>query len=424
MNKNIKQLLEILLQQDDYLTASQLSEILGVTERSIRNYVRLLNRNGDEDQLVVSTNKGYLIQRDVYSESVQGRLSDEGDAKLLFQIALILIRQANYISFDELACQIHYSVESVRSKVQLLFEKIKDLNIQVRLDSQIFTGIRIVGAEDQKRLLLEQLIPIELISKNKVVDSTFNLLEVITNREEVQRQEFLLDSVFSSEHVTMDFVVYAKVLSHLIILNYRYHNGFQVSNTNSMQNNVHYPEYSLANKILKEQSLAISNQNEILMLTNYLIALPMNIPKTYTPKLDNDQRKVIEDTLISAEKYYSIPLYSNHQNRAQITNHIIRLLNPLAERIPIFNPYSKETKREYLFAYSIACYLYDQLRNAFKLKIPESEIAYLAIHIQLILTANTVPTIDTMVVFSGKLTAAELFKYKLQTFFRSFRLDS
>ncbi len=43
MNEKIKQLLDILLQQKDYLTALQLSEMLGVTERSIRNYVRTLN---------------------------------------------------------------------------------------------------------------------------------------------------------------------------------------------------------------------------------------------------------------------------------------------------------------------------------------------------------------------------------------------
>ena len=57
MNEKIKQLLDILLQQKSYLTALQLSEMLGVTERSIRNYVRILNSSETQDPLIVSSNK-------------------------------------------------------------------------------------------------------------------------------------------------------------------------------------------------------------------------------------------------------------------------------------------------------------------------------------------------------------------------------
>ncbi len=71
MNEKIKQLLDILLQQKDYLTALQLSEMLGVTERSIRNYVRTLNSSETQGPLIISSNKGYRIQRDLYNESIE-----------------------------------------------------------------------------------------------------------------------------------------------------------------------------------------------------------------------------------------------------------------------------------------------------------------------------------------------------------------
>ena len=121
MNEKIKQLLDILLQQKSYLTALQLSEMLGVTERSIRNYVRTLNSSETQAPLIVSSNKGYRIQRDLYNESIENRLFAKDDADLLFKIALILMNQSTFITFDDLAVQLNYSVESIRSKVQALF---------------------------------------------------------------------------------------------------------------------------------------------------------------------------------------------------------------------------------------------------------------------------------------------------------------
>ena len=116
MNEKIKQLLDILLQQKSYLTALQLSEMLGVTERSIRNYVRTLNSSETQAPLIVSSNKGYRIQRDLYNESIENRLFAKDDADLLFKIALILMNQSTFITFDDLAVQLNYSVESIRNK--------------------------------------------------------------------------------------------------------------------------------------------------------------------------------------------------------------------------------------------------------------------------------------------------------------------
>ena len=183
MNEKIKQLLDILLQQKDYLTALQLSEMLGVTERSIRNYVRTLNSSETQGPLIISSNKGYRIQRDLYNESIENRLFAEDDAELLFRIAFILVSHVSFITFDDLAMQLNYSVESIRSKVQVLFSKIHDMNLNVALESRIFTGIRILGAENQKRLLLEQLIPIGKIVKGDLTDSTFKLLNGVCDKQ-------------------------------------------------------------------------------------------------------------------------------------------------------------------------------------------------------------------------------------------------
>ena len=417
MNEKIKQLLDILLQQKSYLTALQLSEMLGVTERSIRNYVRTLNSSETQAPLIVSSNKGYRIQRDLYNESIENRLFAKDDADLLFKIALILMNQSTFITFDDLAVQLNYSVESIRSKVQALFSKIHDMNLHVTLESRIFTGIRILGEENQKRLLLEQLIPIEEIVKGNLTESTFKLLGKLSSKEAINTEISSIDTVFSRHHTTMDFIVYAKIICHMIIAVSRYKDGHSISLSEVGSNNKSHPEFQLASSLLAMSVLPINNEAETMALTNYLIALPLNMPGAFVPEMNQLQRNRLEASLKRAEEYYGIPLYSNERYRAQIMNHIMRLLDPLEESIPIFNPYSKQTKREYLFAYSIACFLYDDLESDFRLQIPESEIAYLAIHIQLVLTEETKNGIQTKLVFQGKKAEGELFRYKIQTYF-------
>lgn len=422
MNKNLRTLLDLLLQQEDYLTAKQIAEMLGVTERSIRNYVKTLNSSTNQGPLILSSSKGYKIQKSIYNESIKNRLFDKTDSVLLFRIVLILIKQESYISFDDLAISLHYSIERIRSKVQLLFSKIKELKIKAKLDSQIFTGIRIVGDEDQKRLLLEQFVPIESIEKKLLIDTTYKALSKICTKEEIKIQVRIIDEVFSKYHANMEFVVYVKIITHILIAVYRRSEGWEISHNESNNVDVNYAEYDMASDIISRQKKDKYSKAEIIALTNYLISLPINLPEIHTINLNKSQLCSVEKTLKSAEKYYSIPLYSNHQYRAQVTNHIMRLLNPLSESIPIFNPYSKETKREYLFAYSIACFIYDELEKYFDIIIPESEIAYLAIHVQLVLTEEAKRPIETLLIYQGKNTEAELFKYKIQTFFPTIKI--
>ncbi|MCT3527969.1 HTH domain-containing protein [Latilactobacillus curvatus] len=92
MNKKMELLLDILLQQDDYLTASQLAQIIGVTERSIRNYVRNLNGNQYQEPLIIATNAGYKIQKAIYNESVKNQLLDKDVTNILFRQITSLIR--------------------------------------------------------------------------------------------------------------------------------------------------------------------------------------------------------------------------------------------------------------------------------------------------------------------------------------------
>ena len=167
MNKNINKMLDVLLQQKGFITNKQLSDLVGVTERSIRNYVAKVNGTFKDDKLIVSTEKGYKINKGKYDSSSIGSDDPNTDDQILFRIALLLTNSDEYTQIDVIADKLSYSGESIRSKIQKLFMRIKKLDIELNFESKIFTGVRLVGNEESKRLLLEELVPIKIFYSHK-----------------------------------------------------------------------------------------------------------------------------------------------------------------------------------------------------------------------------------------------------------------
>lgn len=182
LNKKIEMLLDVLLRQDDYLTAEQLANMLGVTERSIRNYVSKLNQRSNEEYLIESSNRGYRLTNKISDKTLSTPINSNSQSILMFNIFAILIQQSDYISYDFLAQKLHYSMESIRSKVQELFAIINNLDIDVELQTKIFTGIRLMGKESQKRLLLEQLVNLQSIKKQSIIEDIKNILVLICQK--------------------------------------------------------------------------------------------------------------------------------------------------------------------------------------------------------------------------------------------------
>ncbi|GMA09068.1 transcriptional antiterminator [Tetragenococcus halophilus subsp. flandriensis] len=426
MKEKTRNLLNILSQQNDFVTSNQLAEMLAVTPRSIRNYVNTLNQKSESlEPLIISTNQGYKLQKDIDTRNIKDSFVDKKEIDLLFQITLLLINHTEYLTYEKLAEKLHYSYESIRGKVQLLFAKIKNLQINVELESRIFTGIRLNGDEEQFRLLLEQFIAFEDIKKDNLIETVYQALHGLCEREAIESQVNHLDAIFSKKHVTMDFIVYVKIICHMMIMLYRFNKSQFIDKdklTVFKENSP--PEFFIASEILDKQVPLREINVEINELTNYLLSLPIYVPIDHIYHIDIKQKEIIEKALKEAEENYQIPIFSNKQNKIRITNHIVRLLNPLIGSIPIFNPHSSQTRREYLFAYSIACFLYDKLQGSLGFRTPEGEIAYLTVHIQLVIIENLQPSINTLLVYRGKQTEAELYRYKIETYFPAIKVVS
>ncbi|RHW48226.1 PTS sugar transporter subunit IIA [Bombilactobacillus bombi] len=426
MNKNINKLLNALSQQKGFVTARQLAEIVGVTERSIRNYVNRINNTTKDQNVIISSREGYILNKKICSNYLNNKIYETIDDKLLFDIAIILTDTDEYIKLEDVSNKLHYSSESIRVKVQKLFYKIKKLGLNIKIDSRIFTGIKLIGEEKDKRILIEELVPIQNFSKDSLINDLNNFLSKITNIDELNLYcNEVINKTMINYHFTIGYLAYIKLIVHIVILKYRISNGNIVNCKNCYNVNdiCSFAEFKLSQNLAKQ--LKFNNYDkEIYMLTYYLLSLPINFSENDNIR-DNHTTINICETLLKTEKNFDLPLFSCEKYRTQIKNHISRAINPIKENIPIFNPYFSELKHEYLFAYVIASYIYDDLKNKLNIvNIPESEIAYLSIHIQFILNNHSSPVINALLICNCKKIEVELIKSKIEIFFENIKVQN
>lgn len=211
-------LLKVLAQQKDFVTARQLSQIIGVTERSVRNYVNKLNQAVEDQQnIIISSKSGYKLNQNTVTSNLNQQLISDDD-QLLVNMAIILVQASDYIPLEDISQKLHYSPENIRLKVQKLFYRIKETNIQIKLDSKIFTGIKLSGTESAKRLLIEELVPLQVFRRDNLLDDLACFLAKITTLVELKQYSSVINQVMTYNHCAINYLTYVKLLVHLAIM--------------------------------------------------------------------------------------------------------------------------------------------------------------------------------------------------------------
>ena len=69
MADKYERMLELLAQTDDWMTASELADQLGVTTRSVRNYVAAAKTAAHPLPILAASTAGYRLNRDAFAQA-------------------------------------------------------------------------------------------------------------------------------------------------------------------------------------------------------------------------------------------------------------------------------------------------------------------------------------------------------------------
>lgn len=415
------QLIDILLNQKGYVTAAKLAEMLNVTDRTIRNYVKDINENCS-DIVIFSSSQGYTIITDdsqIDQERSVINNKEPENAILEFEMIQFLMNEDQYTTYDEIAYKFYYSPQTIRKRMQMLTLNIQALGIAVSLDTKVFKGIKLIGTEMQKRILLESFFTYIHVKKEDYKDLVINRFKTWVEPDVIENVFKLVDEININYQLNMEFSIYKKLTSQLIIIIHQINHGYLVDIKDKELTSLRgFKEFEVAEAFRSQLHDYVNiTDDEAVFLVNYLMSLHLDLEEAEIKNRNPQIVDKIEAILFQVEQIYHVPTYSEKRFRNNILNHIYRIIYPASHNLLIYNPFVKETKAEYFFSFSIASNIALQIEKEFHVEIQDSEIAYLAYHIQVIIESKDKKRIKTIILYSRGYERTKLLASKIATYF-------
>lgn len=372
ITKRQRTIITILIEKNDWITSSQLANLLSISVRTLKSEIQFINQN--QSNCIISSKKGYYIQRDKVSSLLQevSQIPENYEERKYYILKEMILNDS--ISFDQLCEKLCISNITLQNELNRIRSEISQhqLNIHIK-KNQIFMS----GSDRGKRHILLDMINKELensffsiTSIQKLFPHTdLSMIKNIVSEILTQYQYFLDDYSLTNYvmHIAMmmelnhysdkedEKMIYSKEAEEIITDIYR-----------SLKN-----YFITSNFTLKDIFDA-----SILMMTRITPKKDANINEF----IDDDILRIIE--IISKEVYknYSIHLDFSHF-LTPFSFHLKNLFIRLKTGIHVTNIQFRQIKQEYPLIYSISVFIAQIIEKQIHIALPEDEIAFIALHI-------------------------------------------
>ncbi len=384
MSEKYERLLAYLAESDDWVTAGELADRLGVTTRSVRSYVTAVKTAAKPLEVIVSSTSGYRLNREAYATFLADRRSRDSEPGSPRERVHVIIRSLgdsiDGLDVYDLAAGLFVSESTIEAdlrKAKLLVEE-AGLSL-VRRGSTVALS----GTELNRRRLLSRLFRDE---------SAQGFLDL----ENIQRE-------FSSENL-------AGFKSELIAM--LDGNGYFVNEYSI--NNVLLHIAIAVDRVGKQQSidpaddqpaadaeLDVSPQLDELIRSHFGASLGARelrylsvllTTRVLTPGhgqpaesvassyLDPDDLAAMRDIVRLASDEYLVDL-NDEDFIVRLSLHIRNLVARAQENSFSRNPMTRSIKGSYPMIYELAVFIASQIQRREGIVVTEDEIAYIALHV-------------------------------------------
>ena len=150
MREKYVKLLVTLQEQDGYIRGGDLAKVLGVSDRTVRTYIKDLNDNYLVDAKIKNNNnKGYVLIGEIKEVKQSQQIEF---AERAFFIVKYLLEHDDWVTYDEIAEDLLFSSQTIRSDVLKIQQLMQEQLRKIKIESVIFQGICLKGSEIDKRL--------------------------------------------------------------------------------------------------------------------------------------------------------------------------------------------------------------------------------------------------------------------------------
>lgn len=377
-NKKTK-LLQILSGTENSVPATAIANMLGVSERTVRNYIKEINADGHSR--IQSSRDGYRLEHTSYDNRVY---QPEAETRVYRVLSDLLTNKKGINAFDE-ADSLYVSSSTV---INTIIPRIKRMvkEYDLRIESQKYQ-FSLIGSEKNKRKLIGH------IATNNTYgffNSTDALEQLFPNLDISNVMKRLYQTCQESNLFLNDYAL-NNLLIHILVILIRLESG------NWLEDNIGID--SAKNLLLgsqnKQEIIALADRISETFEKDYQIQIPecdyqqlliliaLNIEHETV-----DIRNVISQEFIyniisllsTVSHRYCTPEFTN-DFALQFALHMYYVRQRSTFQISYPNPIGHQFKKDYAHIFDMAVYFSHRFSSIYHIELNEDEIAFIAFHI-------------------------------------------
>jgi lichenan operon transcriptional antiterminator len=384
MKEKVKNLLNVLSRQNDWVTAFTLSKTLSISKRSVQNYIKEVNEIHHE--LISSSKLGFLINDksrlfNIFNADKTDQIPQNEEDRKKYILKKLLLENTQY-NLDQLADELYISPSTLTSeliKVKLELTKY-DLIFKTKANNAYIEGL-----EKNKKKMISNLI----FEDSKESFISMDLIQSYLPSFDIKQIKKIVIEVLKDKQFFIDDFSLLNFVLHIAIAMER--NKSKTDFTETIENRIVIDDNILSiTQLITED---ITNTFEVkfsptdqydlslLIMTRVMNINPDNISIHQLEAIVG--KDVVELVTVIQQKAYEI--YNINLDKQDFTVrfslHLRNLLIRLQNKIELKNPQMLLIKNTYPFIYDISVFISNLIKQNQNITISEDEIAYIALHI-------------------------------------------
>ena len=415
-----KQIIQILTKSTNKnpITISTIAEILNVSSRTVLREMPKIEEWLDENgfNFIKKPGVGLIIDESLENqqlilellevENVQKEYSKEERKRIILSELLIAKEPLKLFYFTN---QLKVSEGTLSNDLDGIEDWLKAFDI--KLIRRQGVGIYLEGNEKNYRTVLSDILYrtleekelIKLLKKSLNSPSSENSIEFsIENRmlnfidktiiKGIEKIVSELEEKFNFKLIDSDYI---GLVVHISLAVQRIKNGEKISMDKSSLSELEIlPEFAVATEITEKLEKVFTIEipkDEIGYITMHLKGARLRLNKVENDiDLDNLDIKQISNYIITeVENDFNIEIINKQKLSKDIYNHLVPAISRMSMKLNIRNPLLENIKEQYSEIYHSCENACEILKKITKIdKIPESEVAYIAMHIAAAIEEN------------------------------------
>lgn len=406
------------LSEDTFITASQLSEILQISTRTIRNDINEINQQLIKNGAEIVSKARYGIQlkindQEKYQEylcTLDKEISDTYDTRYL-QITEYLLELEESITMDSLCDIFFISRSTLKSDMKLVKNLLSEYHIE--LDYRANQGLKIKGIEQNIRRCLTY---IQRENTNFYSD---------ISQEDIKKIRDIIEFCINQYHFEISDYSITNLAFHVYISIMRIRFGKFIHIPSNMELKLKESSdqnliFAIVEQIETEFNVKFTKDELYYLLIQ--ISGKKIIHKKHDDTVENtiirqEVYELVSDMLTSVYQVFRIDFRYDFELITALSLHLVPLEFRMRYDITVQNSMTEEVRQRVMLPFNMASVACKFLEKKYEKRLPDDEITFIALHFYVALERKRSGQKENLLVVCGSgIATSELLVYQIKKY--------